>query len=132
MGIVFIFVLPISFILGVLSLFFIHSKIYPYLQINYSIYTIMPSTFFTTISALCVLVVIVIIFLIGQLHKSDIYTLMNDENKVQAIHFVSFKICEFIHSLATSLSYFYHSIYLNVYFIGFLLFLQVKNFNTTR
>ena len=69
MGIVFIFVLPISFILGVLSLFFIHSKIYPYLQINYSIYTIMPSTFFTTISALCVLVVIVIIFLIGQLHK---------------------------------------------------------------
>ena len=91
MGIVFIFVLPISFILGVLSLFFIHSKIYPYLQINYSIYTIMPSTFFTTISALCVLVVIVIIFLIGQLHKSDIYTLMNDENKVQAIHFVSFK-----------------------------------------
>ena len=65
MGIVFIFVLPISFILGVLSLFFIHSKIYPYLQINYSIYTIMPSTFFTTISALCVLVVIVIIFLIG-------------------------------------------------------------------
>ena len=58
MGIVFIFVLPISFILGVLSLFFIHSKIYPYLQINYSIYTIMPSTF---------------------------------ENKVQAIHFVSFK-----------------------------------------
>ena len=35
MGIVFIFVLPISFILGVLSLFFIHSKIYPYLQINY-------------------------------------------------------------------------------------------------
>ena len=91
MGIVFIFVLPISFILGVLSLFFIHSKIYPYLQINYSIYTIMPSTFFTTISALCVLVVIVIIFLIGQLHKSDIYTLINDENKVQAIHFVSFK-----------------------------------------
>ena len=91
MGIVFIFVLPISFILGVLSLFFIHSKIYPYLQINYSIYTIMPSTFFTTISALCVLVVIVIIFLIGQLHKSDIYTLINDENKVQAIHFVSLK-----------------------------------------
>ena len=91
MGIVFIFVLPISFILGVLSLFFIHSKIYPYLQINYSVYTIMPSTFFTTISALCVLVVIVIIFLIGQLHKSDIYTLINDENKVQAFHFVSFK-----------------------------------------
>ena len=51
----------------------------------------MPSTFFTTISALGVLVVIVIIFLIGQLHKSDIYTLINDENKVQAIHFVSFK-----------------------------------------
>ena len=73
MGIVFIFVLPISFILGVLSLFFIHSKIYPYLQINYSIYTIMPSTFFTTISALCVLVVIVVIFLIGQLHKSDFF-----------------------------------------------------------
>ena len=81
----------ILFTCGFNLLDFIKSKIYPYLQINYSIYTIMPSTFFTTISALCVLVVIVIIFLIGQLHKSDIYTLINDENKVQAIHFVSFK-----------------------------------------
>ena len=91
MGIVFIFVLPVSFVLGVISLFFIHSKIYPYLQINHSIYIITPSTFFTTISALCVLVIIVIIFLIGQLHKSDIYTLINNQNNVQAIHFVSFK-----------------------------------------
>ena len=91
MGIVFIFVLPVSFVLGVISLFFIHSKIYPYLQINHSIYIITPSTFFTTISALCVLVIIVIIFLVGQLHKSDIYTLINNQNNVQAIHFVSFK-----------------------------------------
>lgn len=91
MGVVFIFVLPISFILGVLSLFFIHTKIYSYLGINHSIYTIMPNTFLTTISALCVLVVIVIIFLIGQLHRSNIYTLMNDENKVQTIYFVSVK-----------------------------------------
>lgn len=91
MGIVFIFVLPVSFVLGVISLFFIHSKIYPYLQINHSIYIITPSTLFTTISALCVLVIIVIIFLIGQLHKSDIYTLINNQNNVQAIHFVSFK-----------------------------------------
>lgn len=91
MGIVFIFVLPVSFVLGVISLFFIHSKIYPYLQINHSIYIIAPSTFFTTISALCVLVIIVIIFLVGQLHKSDIYTLINNQNNVQAIHFVSFK-----------------------------------------
>lgn len=91
MGIVFIFVLPVSFVLGVISLFFIHSKIYPYLQINHSIYIITPSTFFTTISALCVLVIIMIIFLIGQLHKSDIYTLINNQNNVQAIHFVSFK-----------------------------------------
>lgn len=91
MGIVFIFVLPVSFVLDVISLFFIHSKIYSYLQINHSIYIITPSTFFTTISALCVLVIIVIIFLIGQLHKSDIYTLINNQNNVQAIHFVSFK-----------------------------------------
>lgn len=91
MGIVLIFALPISFILGVFSLFFIHTKIYSYLGINHSIYTIMPNTFLTTISALCVLVVIVIIFLIGQLHRSNIYTLMNDENKVQTIHFVSVK-----------------------------------------
>lgn len=91
MEIVFIFVLPVSFVLGVISLFFIHSKIYPYLQINHSIYIITPSTFFTTISALCVLIIIVIIFLVGQLHKSDIYTLINNQNKVQAIHFVSFK-----------------------------------------
>lgn len=91
MGVVFIFVLPISFILGVLSLFFVHTKIYSYLGINHSIYTIMPNTFLTTISALCVLVVIVTIFLIGQLHRSNIYTLMNDENKVQTIYFVSVK-----------------------------------------
>lgn len=90
MGIVFIFVLLISFILGVLSLFFIHSKIYPYLQINYSIYTIMPSTFYNDFSFMCISCYCDHL-LIGQLHKSDIYTLMNDENKVQAIHFVSFK-----------------------------------------
>lgn len=70
-----IIVIPLSFIIGSGALFIFNKMIYDYLHINHSIFDIPISTYITTIYALFMLVLVIIVVLIGSLHKSSILSL---------------------------------------------------------
>lgn len=74
-------VIPLSFITGTLSLFLIKKLIYDYLDISHSIFNIRLSTYITTMYALFMLVLVIIVVLIGTIHKTSILSLKKTHQK---------------------------------------------------
>lgn len=80
-GFILIVIIPLSFIFGTISLFIINKIIYDYLHIQHSIFDIPISTFITTLYAIMMLVFVIIVVLMGTIHRNSILSLSQKSNK---------------------------------------------------